>query len=382
MRQRTLQLLVCTLWVLAVSRASAQAGFATNRFDPAEAGSDWFVNDSLDLRGSPHLAAGMIWDWSYKPLVLRGAEDDPASQRNAVTDQVVAHAAVAIVLDDRFRAGLDLPVVVFQHGDDLSQISPRLRPLDSSAVGDLRLSADLRVAGEYGEAFSLALGAQAHVPTGRRSQFSSDGTFRFVPRVLVAGYGKGLVYAAKLGFAYRPLNAMFVGRQLTSEAMFSLAGGVRVNDIFVFGPELWGATAVGKGVEAFERRSTALELLLGFHVTLGENWLLGSGLGPGLTRADGTPSMRLLLSLAFAPDVCVDPDGDGICAPADACPDLDGVRTGRRSTNGCPGDRDRDGVFDTHDACVDHPGPTSAEPTKNGCPAGTEETPPTPVAPK
>jgi hypothetical protein len=379
MRQRTLQFLVCTLGVLAVSRASAQAGFAMSRFDPAEAGSDWFVNDSLDLRGSPNMAAGMIWDWSYKPLVLRG--DDAASPRDVVTDQVVAHAAVAFMLRDRFRGALDLPVVVFQQGDDLSQLAPRLGPLDRTGVGDLRLSADLRLAGQYGEAFTLAVGAQAYVPTGRRSQLSSDGTFRFLPRVLVAGDGKGLVYAAKLAFAYRPLDAAFVGRQLTSEAVFSLAGGVRVNDIFVFGPEVWGATAVGKG-EAFERRSTALELLLGFHAKLGESWLVGSGLGPGLTRADGTPSMRLLLSLAFAPDVCVDPDGDGICAPADACPDVDGVRTGRRSTNGCPGDRDRDGVFDTHDACVDRPGPASGEPTKNGCPAGTEETPPAPVDPK
>jgi OmpA-OmpF porin, OOP family len=381
MRQRTLPLLVCSLGLLVVSPARGQAGFAMNRFDPAEAGSDWFVNDSLDLRGSPHLAAGMIWDWSYKPLILPDADDEAAS-RNVVTDQVVAHAAVAFMLYDRIRAALDLPVVVFQHGDDLSQIAPQLGALHSTGVGDLRLSADVRLAGQYGEAFTLALGAQAHVPTGRRSQLSSDGTFRFVPRVLVAGDGKGLVYAAKLGFAYRPRDAAFVGRELTSEAVFSLAGGVRVNDIFVFGPELWGATAVGKGVEAFEPRSTALELLLGFHVTLGQSWLLGSGLGPGLTRADGTPSMRLLLSLAFAPDVCVDPDGDGICAPADACPDVDGVRTGRRSTNGCPGDRDRDGVFDTDDACGDRPGPASREPTKNGCPAGTEETPPTPVDPK
>jgi hypothetical protein len=236
--------------------------------------------------------------------------------------------------------------------------------------------------GHYGDAFTLALGAQAHVPTGRRSQLTSDGTFRFVPRVLVAGDGAGLVYAAKLGFAYRPLDATFAGRQLTSEAVFSVAGGVRVNDIFVFGPELSGATALGRGVDAFEQRSTPLELLLGFHVTLADHWLLGSGLGPGFTRADGTPSMRLVLSLAFAPDVCVDPDGDGICAPADACPDVDGVRTGRRSTNGCPGDRDRDGVFDTHDACVEQPGPASAEPTTNGCPAGTEATPPTPITPK
>lgn len=378
MRQRTLPLLVCALGLLAVRPANAQAGYAMNRFDPSEPGSDWFVNDSLDLRGSPNAAAGVVWDWSYKPLVLRGAQGDADSVRNVVTDQVVAHAAVAFMLHDRFRAAVDLPIVVFQHGDDLSQIAA----LETSGLGDLRLSGDVRLMGQYGDAFTLALGAQAHVPTGRRSQLSSDGTFRFVPRVLVAGDTAGLAYAAKLGFAYRPLDAAFAGRQLTSEAVFSVAAGVRVNDIFVFGPELSGATALGKGVDIFAQRSTPLELLLGFHVSLGQSWLLGSGLGPGVTRADGTPSMRLVLSLAFAPDVCVDPDGDGICAPADACPDVDGVRTGRRSTNGCPGDRDRDGVFDTLDACVDRSGPPSADPTTNGCPVGTEATPPTPVAPK
>jgi len=382
MRQRTFLLLVWALGSFAARPCHAQAGLALNRFEPAEPGSDWFMNDSLDLRGSPNVAAGTIWDWSYKPLVLRGSQGDPASPRNVVTDQIVGHAAVAIMLHDRFRAALDLPFVVYQEGDDVSREVPPLGPFQGPGVGDLRLSGDVRVAGQYGDHFTLALGAQLHVPTGRRSRLTSDGTFRFAPRVLVAGDGAGLVYAAKLGFAYRPLDATFAGRTLTSEAVFSIAGGVRVNDLFVFGPELSGATAVGNGVEPFEQRSTPLELLLGLHVTLAEHWQLGSGLGPGFTRADGTPSMRLVLSLAFAPDVCVDPDGDGICAPADACPDVDGVRTGRRSTNGCPGDRDRDGVFDTHDACVERPGPASAEPTTNGCPVGTEATPPTPVAPK
>lgn len=382
MRQRTLQLLLCALGLLVGRAAKAEAGFALNRFDPAEPGSDWFVNDSLDLRGSPNVAAGFIGDWSYKPLVLRGAEGDAGALHNVVTDQVVTHAAVAIMLLDRARLALDLPVVLYQAGDDLSQFAPPLAPLESSGVGDLRLSADARLIGQYGDKLTLALGAQLHLPTGRRSQFSSDGKVRFVPRVLMAGDAGGLVYAAKFGFAYRPLDAQLVGRQLTSEAVFSLAAGVRVNDIFVFGPEVYGATAVGRGVEPFDGRSTPLELLLGLHVTLAESWQLGSGLGPGFTRADGTPSMRLALSLAFAPDVCVDPDGDGICAPADACPDVDGVRTGRRSTNGCPGDRDHDGVFDTHDACVDRAGPASAEPTTNGCPAGTEATEPTPVPPK
>jgi OOP family OmpA-OmpF porin len=39
--------------VLAPSPAAAQQtnGFAVNRFEPSERGSDWFTNESLDLRG-------------------------------------------------------------------------------------------------------------------------------------------------------------------------------------------------------------------------------------------------------------------------------------------------------------------------------------------
>jgi hypothetical protein len=58
------------------------------------------------------------------------------------------------------------------------------------------------------------------------------------------------------------------------------------------------------------------------------------------------------------------------------------VRTGRRSTNGCPGDRDHDGVADTDDSCVDKAGIHSEDHLKNGCPAGTEETAPEVVKPK
>ena len=53
------------------SGAFAQAaGFAVDRFDPAERGSDWFVSESLDLRGSARPAFGVVLDWGHKPLVV------------------------------------------------------------------------------------------------------------------------------------------------------------------------------------------------------------------------------------------------------------------------------------------------------------------------
>ncbi len=377
MQLRTLTLLVGIIGLLGAPRvAFAQAaGFAINRFEPSERGSDWFVNDSLDLRGATNVAAGVVFDWSYKPLILReGGETGGAPLGQVVTDSVVAHSGVSFMFRDRFRFAVNLPLVLDQTGEDVSRVARAARAPNGAGVGDLRLSTDLRVLGLYGDVFTAAVGVQVHLPTGRRSQLTSDGTVRVTPRALIAGDGEGLLYAAKLAFAYRPQNAVYEARQLGSEALFSIAGGVRVNDLFVFGPELYGSTVV-TGAAAFSSRATPLELLLGLHVTLAQHWQFGSGIGPGFTRADGTPSMRVALSIEYAPDVCVDPDGDGICAPRDACPEVDGVRTDERSTNGCPGDRDHDGVSDKDDACRDQAGPASDDAAKNGCPLGIEKQP-------
>lgn len=321
----------------AASPATGQSsGFAADLFQPAERGSDWFVSDSLDLRGSPNVAAGVVLDWSYKPLVLRHADGAGVLQRDVITDRITAHPGLAFMFRDRLRAALDLPLVLFQEGEDTSTLAPGFGSPDKAALGDVRLAADVRLLGQYGDVFTAAVGAQLHLPSGNQAQLTSDGTPRVTPRVLVAGDGEGFVYAAQLGCAYRPLDGSFAGRRLGSELTFSVAGGVRVNDMFVFGPELYGSNVFSDGFQSSGRRGTPLELLLGLHVRLAKNWQFGSAIGPGLTQGDGSSSMRLIFSVELAPDVCVDPDGDGICAPADACPDVDGVRTGERRTNGCP----------------------------------------------
>ena len=348
----------------ALAQAQVQ-GFAIDRYVPSERGSDWFVNDSLDLRGSPLAAGGLSFGWAYRPLVLY----DPAAiqgnpRANAITDQVVMHAGGAIFLHDRFRVGVNLPVVLYQGGEDIASLSTTIRSPNKPAVGDLRISGDVRVLGEYGAKFGATLGAQVYVPTGTRSLFTSDGTVRFTPRLHVAGDYAGFVYAAKLGFAYRPLDATFEGRPLGSEAMLALAFGLKVNDRFVLGPELAGSTVVTGGDRAFRTRNTPLELLLGGHVKLGEHWKAGSAIGPGLTRGDGSPSMRVLFSFEVVPDVCADPDGDGICSDADACPSVDGLP----QNHGCPADRDYDGFNDPDDACPDAAGGRTLNPKTAGCP--------------
>jgi hypothetical protein len=108
-----------------------------------------------------------------------------------------------------------------------------------------------------------------------------------------------------------------------------------VNDRFVLGPEIYGSTAVTRDTP-FRTRDTPLEMLIGAHLSLGDDAQVGTAIGPGLTRGEGSPSMRVIVAIEWAPDFCVDKDGDGICANDDACPDVDGVRTSDPKTNGCP----------------------------------------------
>ena len=83
-------------------------GFAINRFEPSERGSDWFTTESLDMRGHLRPAIGIVGDWAYKPLVLYDANGD--EQAAIVKHQIFAHLGGALTLYDRFRLGVNLPL--------------------------------------------------------------------------------------------------------------------------------------------------------------------------------------------------------------------------------------------------------------------------------
>ncbi|MEJ7727656.1 MAG: OmpA family protein [Polyangiaceae bacterium] len=356
-----------TSWALCLALATPALadgpGFAVDRFDPAERGSDWFANNSLDLRGDLRPAVGVTYDWGYKSLVI---PDSAGRETVVLRDQMFVHTGGALILRDRLRLGVSLPVLLHEGGDELV-LANGGPALGSPGIGDARVSSDLRLFGEFGGPATGALGVRAYFPTGDQARLTSDGTLRLLADATVAGYIEGFVYSVHAGFHVRPLDGEQLGRTPGSELVFGLATGVKVNDMFVLGPELTGSTAV-VGADAFTARSTPLELLFGFHVTLSDHWRMGSAIGPGLTPGDGAAVMRVLACLEFAPDYCVDKDGDGICKSQDACPDVDGVPTGDPKTNGCLLDRDRDGFADKDDACPDKAGVKSGDPKTTGCP--------------
>lgn len=307
------------------ARAQA-AGYAVSPFDPSSPGSDWYATESLDLRGSLRPQVGLLVDWAYAPLVVDG---ENGARIRVLTDQLTVHARSSLVVAHRLRFGVSSPLTIYQHGD--SPVSPERE----HAPGDPRLDADARLFGHYGETVRGAAGLELFAPMGRRELFTGDGTFRIAPRVLLAGDAKAFAWAAKVGFHYRPLDGTWAGRELGSQVTFALSAGVQVNDRFVIGPELLGA-AVVTGADALDVRGVPIEALLGGKVRIANDWQVGSAIGGRLTDGDGGAKMRVLTVLEYAPDVCVDKDGDGICAYEDACPEADGPRTNRRKTNGCP----------------------------------------------
>jgi outer membrane protein OmpA-like peptidoglycan-associated protein len=362
--------MVALLGTLRAPPAAAQVatGLALDRFDPAERGSEWFVLDTLDMRGHARPAIGLDLDWGHKPLILY----DPNGREvgAVVGDQFFVHVGGSLVLWDRLRLGANFPIAVVQSGSGATLAGTTYPAPTSPAIGDLRLGADVRLVGRYRSAFTLAAGASLYVPTGNQNDYTGDGVVRAViPHVNASGELGAFAYAAKLGFELRR-SEVLAGTRLGDELLFGLAAGLRLADgRLLLGPELYGSTVVEEG--AFRTAATPFEVLFGGHYQLSSDWRAGIGFGPGIVRGDGAPLFRAVASIEWAPayEGRGDRDHDGVPDADDACPDTAGVRDTDPGKNGCPAaDRDRDGIPDAYDACPDMPGRRSRDPRKNGCP--------------
>jgi OOP family OmpA-OmpF porin len=353
----------------------SQEGFAINRFDPAEHGSDWFTSESLDLRGDPRFALGLNLEWGYKPLVLY---DSDGEEREAIIEhQLFGHLGGGVIFLDRLRGSINLPIALFQDGEAGSTEDARFESSNDTTIGNIRLSLDVRILGEYRDPITFAGGVQLHLPTGSQQAYTSDGSTRIVPRLMLAGRLSIFEYAARIGMNIRTQERVFDDKALGSEILFGAAAGVRIADgKLLLGPEIFGSTVVTDKDAFFARETTPLELLLGGHYSFHPDWKAGLGASFGLTPGFGSPAVRLVASLAWLPEpekpeAPKDTDGDGIIDNEDACPEEPGIATDDPSTNGCPAplDTDGDGIIDDEDACPEEPGIATDDPSTNGCPA-------------
>jgi hypothetical protein len=290
----------------------------------------------LDFRRHLRPAGSVTFDWAHRPLVV---DDETGKEVNVLLkDQLVLHLGAGLNLFERVRVGLNLPISLYQAGaaDSLAAGTVSVASPAGASVGDLRLAVDVRLWGEYGGPVSLALGTQVFFPTGKRDHFTSDGKVRVAPRALAAGRVQKFEYAVRAGFQYRNSidEEVFHGVGTGSEIFFAVAAGMRALPELLIGPEFYGSTVVTGG-NTFATRATPLEVLIGGHYTLLDDWRLGLGVSPGLTTGLGSPAVRVVAQVQYfkAPPP-PDRDGDGVLDREDACPDVPGIRTGDPKTNG------------------------------------------------
>lgn len=359
-------------WGSIASAQTTRAGYAQSSFEPSERGSDWFANESLDLRGNGRFAVGIVGDYSYRSLVADYNRDNNIAH-STVRNQLTLNAGATVNLFDRLRLGASVPVQVFADGHTavINGVG-YLAPQHEASLGDIRVSADLRVVGEYTDPFQLAVGASLWAPSGQRRQFTGDDDTRFAPHINIAGNLDNFSYALRTSYQYRGLREDYNQTRLGSLWTWGGAVGVRFLDRRVMvGPEIYGQTVISND-HAFDKAATPMEALLGAHVDIAPGVRVNAGAGTFVTHGYGAPSLRTTLGIEFFPDYAKpDRDKDGIPDERDACPDVAGVPTNDPKTNGCPPpppDRDGDGIVDSLDACPDVAGIKTDDAATNGCP--------------
>ena len=358
------------------SRAHAQRGYAIDLLDVSERGSEWFSADSLDLRGHLRPAVGVVGAWAYRPLTALSADDD--RMLSIIRNQFVLHVGASVVLADRLRLGIDIPVQAFVDGRATTLGTGMIpAPPDEASLGDIRLAADVRLFGQHGDPLTGALGVRVSLPTGDRETYAGDGQARITPQLQLAGELEHFVWAGRLGLTVRTNDERFANIYVDSYLTYSLAAGIRaVNRKLVIGPELFARTSLTND-QFFKRRSTPTELMLGAHYLVTDGLRLGAGLGFGVVAGYGAPQHRGLLSIEWTPGIgestppTLDRDGDSIEDAIDACSFVAGLASTDAARNGCPpppADRDHDSVLDHDDACPDRAGSPSHDPQRHGCP--------------
>lgn len=278
--------------------AAQSQGFAVDRFDTADRGSDWLAADSLDLRGTLRWAAGATLDYAYDPLVAYTPDGDVAAK--LVEHQLYTHLGGALTLGDRFRVGLTIPVLVTSSGQVVDDGVTVYEPPDGAALGDVRLAVTGRIIGEYQSAFSLAGGLWMFIPSGSASEYASDGKVRLTPHLAVAGLIGPLEYAARTGVQVRTLSEGLGDEPFGTELQLVAAGGTRLLDRkLLLGLEALTSTVLS-GDGFLDREATPFELLASGHYRH-QDFVFGLGVGPGLTRGFGSPALRAVLSVDWSP---------------------------------------------------------------------------------
>ncbi len=290
-------LLASTLPSSAAAQQQAQ-GFAVERLMLSAPGSWWLAVDDLSQQGGLGGAASFTLGYAHAPLSIRSSE---GTQRlDVVDDQAFASVALAVTYDRlRIHARFASPLYVAGHGgtvDGWQYTAPGVNlSQHPDSINDVRLGVDVRVLGGPTDPVRLGVSGEVIFPSGLRSDYVTDGSYRGVARLLAAGGSGRLRWAGHIGAHVRPLDEPSPGSPRGSELLVGIAGGALLpagRVAFLIGPELHAATPfrafLGSG-------TTAVEALLTATYRAPIRLRVKAGVGGGIDPQFGAPAWRAVL---------------------------------------------------------------------------------------
>ncbi len=400
--------------------ARAQSATPLERYQPAPIGDALFASPAAGIGEHFAVDAGLLFSFADAPLALRrldGATGTYTDAGKIVSYQAVLHLRASVSLASRVKIEADVPMTVAQGGDSPSVGGVSVASPSGSSMNDLRVGARFVALPQYGLLPAASLSFSAWMPSGDESAYTSSGSARFEPRLVIGADYERLVWSASVGRMFSDPSRGLLGSEVT------FAGGVAGRiDRFQIGPEVFGSVLVdrepgkseGSPVALSQRGGASLEALLGAKGQFGP-LTVGLAGGLGFLRGPGTPDFRLIGEISIRPqeikkappgwspfgdeakEVAKGTDGSSAVKPAtkpaagdaasvkpppdmdgdtvpdadDACPRIVGDPSPGAKKRGCPPDRDGDGIWDAEDRCPDRPG-VVADGDKNGCPPDTD----------
>ena len=388
---RPAALTICATAMLALSvpnSSQAEEGrFDAQAFRPVAAPRDLVMVRKSEVIGHLSPTLGVYTDLGFDPLVL--VDNFTGETVNAVAARMTVTGLLGIGFFDEYGVPLDIqlavPFIANQTSGNLRLIGTE-GEVESSSLGDLRLSGRLAIPGLYrkddaSRGFGLAITGDINFPTGSVSAFTSDGVRTYGVNV-VADYrfSAGALITANAGLWLRP------ERELAGVQMGDMASlGVAAEGYVI---QRWGISVLG-GVYGYPTlnelpdspRQIPSEVFLGLRWQTKHGVTITIGGSFGAACSFGAPAFRLFNGVTWQPSSSreqeeinrilesrsLDPDDDGVIGEQDQCPEQPGPPENR----GCPDvDTDGDTVVDRLDRCPDDPQDALG---KDGCPVAFVE---------
>lgn len=309
---------------LALAQDATSGGEAPNinvqTFRPALDGHEFFRMVDAELP-APGFTGRAVISHTGSPLQYTPEGGEPVD----IVSEVLQLDAGLAYTKDRFRIGLDLPVVLGADGDGVEA---------GAGLGDMIIDAKFRFIDGWEGPIGVALGAHTSLPSSTIDGGLKTGGLGVGGALSVDKRLAALHLGASVGLDYVPaveLENVAWG----SQGIFQLGAAYALNQRVGLVTELY-ASGVLDDIANPAARPT--EWLAGGWVRTGKGNAIAvrPAVSFGIGDAVSTPSRRFLFTIAYDPVAPPDKDKDGIADKLDACPEKPEDLDGAEDTDGCP----------------------------------------------